>query len=104
MCQGEGVQSYKAFIDFSEKNELKETKCWPLFPSDTSSFSQIKLSWWPGSGVEQGPPLPQPDLEKWEKQPGWGHRNDFHAGFTQGEGTQFLYSLQVFPRMQKLKI
>ena len=55
---GEGVHSHKTFIDFSEKNELRKTKCWPLFPFDTSSFSQIKLSWWPGAGLEQAAPLP----------------------------------------------
>lgn len=45
MCWGRGIQSHKTFIDFYEKNELRKTKCWPLFPSDTSSFSQIKLRW-----------------------------------------------------------
>lgn len=44
-CEGAGTHSHKTFIDFSEKNELRKIKCWPLLPSDTSSFSPINLSW-----------------------------------------------------------
>lgn len=107
VCEGKGEHSHKTFIDFSEKNELRKTKCWPLFPSDTSSFSQIKLNLWPGSGLEQVPPLTQPDLEKWEKRPRWGGMSGFHAGFSwrggRLGGTQAFRPLQVSPRKLEIK-